>query len=463
MNQSPILQKENKMGVMSENKLLLSISIPIMLSMLIQALYNFVDSIFVARFSEDAFTAVSLTFPIQIFMIAVGIGTGIGINALLSRSLGEKDYITANKSANIGVFITFVSALVFTVIGLLFSRTYFASQVDVPEIINYGRDYMFYNCVFSFGLFGQLLFSRLLQSTGQSVLSMILQLVGTIINLILDPIFIFGLFGVPTMGVKGAAIATVISQVISMFFGIYLNNKYNVEIKLSLKQMKPDVDIIKRIYLVAFPSIIMQTVVSVMALAFNNILLTFTETAVNVFGIYFKVQGFFFMPVFGLNSGIVSIVAYNYGAKKPDRIIKTVKLALIYASGILFVGFLVFQFVPHYLLYIFDSSDEVLEIGVTAFRYISLCFLFGGFTITVTSFFQALGKGFLSMFISIIRQFVLIIPMAYFLSLTGNVDLVWLAFPISEFFAAGLAAIALHRVYHQVIIPLKEDLLASSS
>lgn len=444
------------MGTMPENKLLLSISIPMMISMLVQALYNIIDSMFVARLSENALTAVSLTFPIQMFMISVSVGTGIGINALLSRSLGERNETLANQTANIGIFLNIVSSLVFTLIGLFFSRIFFTLQVDVPEIVQHGTDYMFYTCVFSLGAFGQIVFSRLLQSTGKTFYSMVIQLAGAVLNILLDPILIFGLFGCPAMGVKGAAIATVIGQTVAMLLGIYFNLKYNREITLSLRAMKPNRIVIKRIYAVGLPSIIMQSAASVMGFAFNAILLSFNETAVAVFGVYFKIQGFFFMPVFGLNNGIVSIIAYNYGAKEAQRIVKTTKLSVIYAVAMLTVGFLVFQLMPGQLLQIFKASEEMLAIGTVAFRYISPSFLIAGFVIVFSSVFQALGHGFLSMVISLIRQLVVLIPVAYLLSLTGNLNLIWLSYPVAEIFAGALAVFYYLRVYRKVILPLND-------
>lgn len=457
MSQNHSSRGENKMGTMAENRLLLSISVPMMISMLVQALYNIVDSMFVSRVSENAFIAVSLTFPIQVFMIAVSVGTGIGINALLSRSLGEKDLDTANKAANIGLFLNFISAIVFALIGFFFSTVFFEMQVDVPAIIHDGRDYMFYTCVFSIGCFGQVVFSRLLQSTGKTMQSMVIQLFGAIINIVLDPILIFGYFGLPAMGVKGAAIATVIGQTLAMLLGWYLNVKYNKEIQLSFREMKPNASIVKQIYKVGVPSIIMQTTGSFMSFAFNNLLLQFTATAVGVFNAYFKIQGFFFMPVFGLNNGIVSIVAYNFGAQKPDRILKTTKLSLIYAGGILTLGFLVFQFFPAQLLGIFQASDEMLAIGTVAFRLISPCFLLAGFVIVCCSVLQAIGWGYSSMVISLIRQLVVLVPVAYLLALSGKLDLVWLSFPCAELVAGGLAIVYFLRVYRKVILPMKEQ------
>lgn len=448
---------ENKMGTMSENSLLLSVSVPMMISMFVQALYNIVDSMFVSRVSENAFIAVSLTFPIQMFMIAVSVGTGIGINALLSRSLGEKDLETASKTANIGLFLNVISALGFALIGFFFSTIFFEMQVDVPAIISDGRDYMFYTCVFSFGCFGQIVFSRLLQSTGKTMQSMVIQLVGAVINIVLDPILIFGYFGLPAMGVKGAAIATVIGQTLSMLLGWYLNVKDNKEIHLSLREMKPTASIVKQIYKVGVPSIIMQTTASFMSFAFNSLLLGFTATAVAVFNAYFKIQGFFFMPVFGLNNGIVSIVAYNFGARKPDRIIKTTKLSLVYAGSILTLGFVVFQVFPAQLLSVFQASEEMLAIGTVAFRLISPCFLLAGFVIVCCSVLQAMGWGFSSMVISLVRQLVVLVPVAYLLSLSGKLDLVWLSFPCAELVAGALASFYFLRLYRKVILPMKEQ------
>lgn len=445
------------MGTMPENRLLLSISIPMMISMLVQALYNVVDSMFVAHLSENALTAVSLTYPVQIFMIAVSVGTGIGINALLSRNLGENDLNMASKTANVGIFLNLISSLVFTVIGLLFSRVFFEMQVSIPEIVNAGQDYMFYTCVFSLGFFGQIVFARLLQSTGRTFHSMIIQLFGAVLNVILDPLLIFGLCGFPAMGVKGAAIATVIGQSCAMILGLILNLRYNKEVKLSIREMKPSAGIVKRIYAVGVPSIIMQTTASVMVFAFNAILLRFTETATTVFGIYFKVQGFFFMPVFGLSNGIVSIVAYNFGAKKPDRIMKTTKFAMIYAVAILSIGFVIFQFFPAQLLGLFDASEELLAIGVVAFRYISPSFLVAGFVIVASSVLQALGWGFSSMIISLIRQLVVLLPVAFLLALSGNLNLVWLSFPCAELIATGLAGIYMLQLYRKVILPMKQE------
>lgn len=455
MKQQNTSLAENKMGTMPENKLLLSISIPMMISMIVQALYNIVDSMFVAQVSENALTAVSLAFPIQVFMIAVSVGTGIGVNALLSRSLGEKNVEMTNKAANIGIFLNLLSCLLFVVIGIFFSRLFFEMQVDIPEIIQGGQDYMFYTCVFSLGCFGQVIFSRLLQSTGKTFYSMIIQLVGAVLNIILDPILIFGLFGLPAMGVKGAAIATVIGQFVAMFLGWYLNVKYNPEVKLSLRDMKPNALVIRNIYAVGVPSIVMQTTASIMSFAFNAMLLRFTETAVAVFGVYYKIQSIFFMPVFGLNNGIVSIIAYNFGAQKVNRIMKTTKLALIYAVGILTLGFLAFQFFPAQLLSIFKASDDMMRIGIVAFRFISPSFILAAVVIVLSSSLQAIGYGFSSMVISLIRQLVVLVPVAYLFSLSGNLNLVWLSFPCAELVAMIISVLYSKRVYRRVIVPMR--------
>jgi len=443
---------------MPENRLLLSISIPMMISMLVQALYNVVDSVFVSWISEDALNAVSLAFPIQNLMIAVSVGTCIGVNALLSRSLGARDQEMANQAANTGIFLSMASYLVFAIIGIFFSRTFFALQVESEAVIGYGFDFMFWICVLSFGLFGQIIFSRLLQSTGKTFLSMIVQLVGAVLNIILNPIFIFGYFGFPAMGVVGSAMATVVGQIVGMVLAIYLHQKYNKEIQLSLVQIIcPSGLVIRKIYAVGFPSIIMQSISSIMVLAVNQILLAFTQTATAVFGIYFKIQGFFFMPVFGLNNGIVPIIAYNYGSRKPTRIVNTTKLAVLYAVAMLTLGFLVFQLFPAPLLRIFKASEDMIAIGVPALRYISPSFLLAGLVIVATSVFQAMGRGFLSMMISLVRQLIFLVPAAYLLSLTGNLNLVWLSFPIAEVAASILSAVFLKKVYQQVILPMQKN------
>ena len=450
------MQQENKMGIMPVNKLILSMSIPIVVSMLVQALYNIIDSMFVAQISENALTAVSLAFPAQNLMIAVATGTGVGINANLSRSLGEKNFARANHIANHAIFLAICSYLAFAVFGLFFSETFFRLQTDIPEIIEYGTSYLRICTIFSIGLFIQIAFERLLQSTGKTFYSMIVQGSGAILNIILDPIFIFGLFGMPKMGVAGAAVATVAGQIIAGITGFFINKAKNPEVQLSLSKFRPDKVIIGHIYSVGIPSIIMASIGSVMTFGMNKILIGFSSTATAVFGVYFKLQSFIFMPVFGLNNGTVPIIAYNYGARKPERIMKTLKLAIIYAVSIMFFGFVAFQTIPDKLLMIFNASDLMLEIGIPALRIISLSFIFAGYCIVCSSMFQALGHGMMSLWTSVIRQLVVLLPVAFLLSKTGIVTYVWYAFPIAEIFSLTLSTIFLIRIYKTNIAPLKK-------
>ena len=452
------VQQENKMGVMPVNKLLLSMSLPIMISMLVQALYNIVDSIFVAMISENALTAVSLAFPIQSLMIAVASGTGVGVNAILSKSLGEKNFDKANKAAINGVFLAVLSYVLFVIVGLVVTGPFYKSQTADAEILAYGKQYLTIVCVASFGVFMQIIFERLLQSTGKTIYTMITQGTGAIINIIMDPIFIFGLCGMPKLGVAGAAVATVIGQMVAGALGIFLNYKVNHEVKLKVKGFRPDKGIIGQIYAVGVPSIIMQAIGSIMTYGMNLILISFTSTATAVFGVYFKVQSFIFMPVFGLNNGMVPIIAYNYGAGKKDRLIKTMKLSIAYAVGLMVIGFLVFQFCPHLLLQMFNASETMLEIGIPALRIISISFLFAGFCIICGSVFQALGNGVYSMIVSIARQLVVLLPAAYLLSKLGNVNYVWWSFPIAELMSLSLSAYFLHRIYHKIIKHIGEKI-----
>ena len=439
------------MGTMPENKLLLSMAVPMMLSMMVQALYNVVDSIFVSRISEDALTAVSLAFPVQNLIIAIGVGTGVGINAMLSRSLGEKNQILANKTAHNGIILMFFSAIVCALFGIFGSHWFFTTQTDNPVLIDYGTKYLSIVMTFSFGIFGQFITERLLQATGRTTLSMVTQLVGAVTNLILDPILIFGWFGLPAMGITGAAVATVIGQILSALFGVWLNLKKNPDIKLSLKELVPDGAVIKKIYSVGVPSIVMGSIGSVMTYGLNQILMGFSSTATAVFGVYFKLQSFIFMPVFGLNNGMVPIVAYNFGAKNKDRMIRTMKLAIVYAVAILFVGLLIMQIFPAQLFGMFDASADMLAIGVPALRLISTHFVLAGFCIIAGSIFQALGNGVMSLIVSVARQLVVLLPAAYLLSLTGNVNLIWLAFPIAELASMALSGLFLYKIYHKVI------------
>ncbi len=450
-------EKENKMGVMPVNKLLMNMSLPMMISMLVQALYNVVDSIFVSRIDENALTAVSMAFPIQSLMIALGAGTGVGVNALLSRSLGEKDYDRVNKAAGNGIFLAGINYLVFLLVGILVTTPFYLSQTKDAQILSYGQQYLTIICCCSFGMYGQFIFERLLQSTGRTFYTMITQSIGAIINIILDPVFIFGYFGVPKMGVAGAAIATVIGQIVAGTIALVINIKKNDEIQLKLKGFRPDGKIIAWIYEVGIPSIIMQAIGSVMTYGMNRILIAFSSTAVAVFGVYFKLQSFIFMPVFGLNNGMVPIIAYNYGAGKKDRLIKTLKLSIIYAVGLMLLGVIIFQLFPAPLFALFDASEIMLAIGIPALRIISLSFIFAGFCIVCGSLFQALGNGVYSMVVSIARQLLVLLPVAYLLSLSGKVEAVWWAFPIAEIVSLSLTVFFMFRINRKVISRIGES------
>ena len=449
------MQQENKMGVMPVNRLILTMSLPMILSMLVQALYNIVDSMFVSRLSENALTAVSLAFPAQNLMIAVATGTGVGVNAALSRSLGERNFDRANKIASHAVFLAIASYAVFAVLGLFFSRQFFLWQTDIEEIVDQGTDYLRICTLFSFGLFLEIACERLLQSTGKTIYSMYTQGLGAIINIIFDPIMIFGLFGFPKMGVAGAAAATVFGQILAAVLGIFLNKTRNQEIHVSFRGFRPNSEIIRHIYSVGIPSIIMSSIGSVMTFGMNKILIGFTSTATAVFGVYFKLQSFVFMPVFGLNNGTVPIIAYNYGAAKPDRILKTLKLAICYAVGIMLIGFAVFQLLPDKLLLIFEASENMLSIGIPALRIISVSFLFAGYCIVCSSMFQALGHGLLSLLVSVFRQLLVLLPSAFLLSKIGGLDLVWYSFPIAEICSIFFSTYFLRHVYKKEIEPLK--------
>ena len=450
------MQKENKMGVMPINKLIISMSLPMIISMLVQALYNIVDSMFVAQISENALTAVSLAFPAQNLMIAIATGTGVGINASLSRSLGEKHFDKANQIATHALFLAFCSYVAFALLGICFAETFYRMQTDIPEIVEAGTTYLRICSICSIGIFFEVAIERLLQSTGKTFYSMIVQGIGAICNIILDPICIFGLFGVPKMGVAGAAVATVAGQIIAACVGIVLNHKKNTEIKVSLKDFRPNRSIISQIYSVGIPSIIMASIGSIMTFGMNKILIGFSATATAVFGVYFKLQSFIFMPVFGLNNGTVPIIAYNYGARKPDRIVKTLKLAVIYAVSIMAIGFAAFQLFPNKLLMIFNASDLMLEIGIPALKIISLSFMAAGYGIACSSMFQALGHGMMSLYMSVVRQLVVLLPVAFILSKIGGLGYVWYAFPIAEVSSLVLATVFLTKVYKKKIMPLKD-------
>ena len=438
--------KENKMGVLPVGRLLATMALPMMISMLVQALYNVVDSVFVSRLSENAFNAVGLAFPLQSLMIAVGAGTAVGINALLSRSLGEKRQDMADRAAGTGIFLSLCSALVFALIGIFLSRPFFLAQAkSVPEIVEMGTAYTRICLGLSVGIFSQFCFERLLQSTGRTTLAMFTQLIGAVINIVLDPILIFGLLGFPRLEVAGAALATVLGQIVAAVVAVVMNLKCNPDIDLRLKLIRWDKPVAQEIYRVGFPSIVMQSIGSVMTFGMNKILFAFTPTATAVFGAYFKIQSFIFMPIFGLNNGMVPIISYNYGAARPERVWKTVRLTIFTAVAIMVAGFALFQTCPAALLALFEASEEMTAIGVPALRIISISFLLTGFCIIAGSVCQAIGNPFYSMIISVCRQLVVLLPAAWLLAQTGRLELVWWAFPIAEIMSTTLSAIFLRR------------------
>lgn len=450
------VRQENRMGVMPVRKLLVSMSLPIMISMLVQALYNVVDSIFVGQYSEQAFTAVSLAFPIQLLIIAVAVGTGIGMNSLLSRRLGEKSYEDANASATNGIFLALLSWVAFLTFGLFFSRAFFEMFTTDTTIIEMGTQYISICTIFSIGVFVQITCERIMQATGVTIFNMIVQLIGAGLNIVLDPILIFGYFGFPEMGAAGAAIATVIGQNVAMVVAIVFT-KYKVkDINIKIKGFSPNGKIIKEIYKVGIPSIIMQAISSVMVAVLNMILIAFSAAAVSVLGAYFRLQSFIFMPVFGLNSGLIPIVGYNYGARKKQRIIDVIKFGLILAITIMLIGLLIFQLFPKELLLMFNATDEMIRLGVPALRIISLCFPTAAVGIVFSSVFQAVGNGVLSMLVSLCRQIIIVLPVAYLLSLTMQVENVWYAFLIAESGSFVLSLFFYRYVYRRYFKRLEE-------
>ena len=452
---------ENKMGTMPIGKLLFNMSLPMMISMLVQALYNIVDSIFVAKLSENALTAVSLAFPLQTLLIAVGTGTGVGMNAHLSKSLGEKNFKKANATASNAAVLYFFSYLVFFILGFTIVRPFYASQIGNAdqEIMELGIEYLSTVMIFSFGLLAQVFFERLLTSTGRTIFSMTSQLTGAITNIILDPILIFGLLGAPKMGVTGAAVATVIGQCVAALVAGFCNHRYNHDVKLKFHGFRLDFHIIGTIYAVGIPTIIMQSIGSVMTYCMNRILIEFSSTATAVFGVYFKLQSFFFMPVFGLNNGITPIIAYNYGAGQRKRMLKTIKLSMLVAFCLTFIGFLCFEGIPQILLGMFNASDELLTIGVPALRIIGIHYLIVWFCIVSGTVFQALGKAFFSMIVSIMRQLFVLIPAAYILAKLGGLHVVWWSFPIAEVISLMVSSFFLVRINRTIISRVPEGKL----
>ena len=451
---SPVMERENIMGTMEINPLLVKLSVPMMISMLVQALYNVVDSVFVSWVSEEALTAVSLAFSLQNMMIAVGVGTGVGVNAMLSKSLGEKNQKRANATAENGIFLSACSFLVFLVIGLTCIKPYFYAQTSDDAIALQGIRYLSVCCIFSLGLFTQTMGEKLLAATGRTQLSMISQLVGAVVNIILDPIFIFGYCGQALSGTTGAAVATVIGQFCGAGMTLYFNTRKNPDIQLDFKGFRPSAKAIGRIYTVGLPSIAMQCVGSLMTFGMNLILMAFSSTAVAVFGVYFKLQSFVFMPIFGLNNGMVPIISYNYGARRPERVRKTIRLAVCYAEGIMVLGFCIFEFFPGQVLGLFSASQAMLTIGIPAMRIICLHFLLAGTSIVLSSVFQALGNGLFSLIVSVCRQLFVLLPAAWLLARTGNVNNVWWAFLIAEIVSVLMSLAFYAHINKTIIVPL---------
>ena len=451
---SPVMERENIMGTMEINPLLVKLSVPMMISMLVQALYNVVDSVFVSWVSEEALTAVSLAFSLQNMMIAVGVGTGVGVNAMLSKSLGEKNQKRANATAENGIFLSVCSFLVFLVIGLTCIKPYFYAQTSDDAIALQGIRYLSVCCIFSLGLFTQTMGEKLLAATGRTQLSMISQLVGAVVNIILDPIFIFGYCGEALSGTTGAAVATVIGQFCGAGMTLYFNTRKNPDIQLDFKGFRPSAKAIGRIYTVGLPSIAMQCVGSLMTFGMNLILMAFSSTAVAVFGVYFKLQSFVFMPIFGLNNGMVPIISYNYGARCPERVRKTIRLAVCYAEGIMVLGFCIFEFFPGQVLGLFSASQAMLTIGIPAMRIICLHFLLAGTSIVLSSVFQALGNGLFSLIVSVCRQLFVLLPAAWLLAQTGSVNNVWWAFLIAEIVSVLMSLAFYAHINKTIIVPL---------
>ena len=446
--------QENKMGVLPVPKLLFQMSLPMILSMLVQALYNIVDSIFVAQINENALTAVSLVFPVQNLLIAIAVGTGVGVNSVLSRSLGAKEFRTANACAQHGIFLAFISGILFAIAGNLVAVPFFNIQTSDVQIKEYGVTYMTIISTLCVAVYLQVMFERLLQSTGRTFFTMISQGVGAIINIIMDPILIFGLLGFPKLGVAGAAIATVFGQACACVLGLFFNIKVNKDISIDMRHFRPDKKIIASIYEVGIPSIVMQAIGSLMTFGMNKILIQFTSTATAVFGVYFKLNSFIFMPVFGLNNGMVPIVAYNYGARNKKRITQTIHLSIISAVVIMLCGLALFMIFPENLLRMFNASDAMLEIGVPALRIICLSFIFAGFCIVVGSVFQALGNGIYSLIVSAARQLLVILPVAAFLAKVGGLSAVWWAIPIAEIASVTFSSYFYRKIYKEKIAPL---------
>ena len=443
---------ENKMGTMPINKLIINMSLPLITSMFVQAFYNIVDSLFVARINEDALTAVSMSFPAQNLMISAGVGVGVGITALIARYLGAHDEKGITRVVHNGIFLGILNSILFALFGIFFAKFYFEFQKASGIIETYGIQYLSICSIFAFSIIMEITFERMLIASGKTIYTMITQSTGAIINIIFDPIFIFGLFGFPKMGIVGAAVATIFGQTVAMFMALYFNVVKNHEVRISIKKFAVDFKTIVNIYEIGFPSIVMQSAASFMIFQLNNLLASFSTTATAVLGVYFKLQSFVILPVFGLNNSVISIVSYNYGAGKIKRLLKTMKVANIYAFSIMLAGFVLCQILPSQILKIFDASDNMLAIGVPALRIISFSFLIAPFSIVSSGTFQALGKGTFSLIISLIRQLIVILPLSYLLSRVMGMKGVWVAFPIAEIVAGILTIIYLRKLYKNEIM-----------
>ena len=434
--------KENIMGTRKIPHLLFSVSVPIIISMLVQALYNVVDSIYVSRFDNIAGTgALTIAFPIQNLIIAVSVGLAVGTNALLSRALGEKNSDKVDRVAGQGFFLMLAGYSLFLIFGLFLLKPYILSS-DVAAgslLYEYSYDYISIVTLLSIGVFIQVICERLLQATGKALLSMICQLSGAVVNIILDPILIFGMLGAPSLGVKGAAIATVVGQFVAAALGLIFNFTQNREIKFKLKNLIPQPKLLGEMLAIGIPAVFMQAIGSITTYFMNKILIVFSEEALNIFGIYFKLQSFVFMPVFGLTNGMVPIIAYNYGAKSRPRVVATIRLGMISAVSYMLLGLLAFQLVPSLLLGMFNASALMLEIGVVALRNLSWSFLLAGMSVVSIASCQAFGKSIYSLIVSAIRQLVVLIPAAFLLSKTEILELVWFAFPIAELVGFAVA------------------------
>lgn len=446
--------KENKMGTMEMKKLILTMSFPIMISMLVQALYNIVDSMFVARVSETALAAVSLCYPIQMILVAVACGTGVGVNALLSRYLGEKKYNEANQIALHGIFLALCNWAVFAILGIFFSETFLRLFSSDEQILQMGISYMKICTIFSFGVFIQITYERIMQSTGNTIYNMIIQGVGALINIILDPVFIFGYFGLPAFGVTGAAIATVIGQLIAMIIGIVITQKKIKEIKIHPKECKLNIKVIGKIYRIGFPAILMQSIMSFMTVFMNMILISFSELAVSVFSIYYKLQQFVFMAVLGMNNALIPIISYNYGARKKERILEAIQFSLVISTIIMAIGTILFQLFPKELLYLFDAKENMLAIGIPALRIISISFIFAGVSMVLCSVFQALGHANQSLYITLLRQLILLIPLTWIIALNFGLNISWISFIITEIICAIISIIILKNIKRKTIMKI---------